>query len=443
MGLKIGLVSLGCSRNLVDSEKLLSDLNRYDCFSIVSLENNPDCVVVNTCGFIDKAKQENIEVILDLIERKKSKKIKNVVIWGCLVERYKDELKKELGLVDGFFGVTEINQLRDFLKKMSLGYSDVKFHKKTKNISLSAKHYGYLKIAEGCNNNCSYCVLPKIKGRFLSRSLSSVTNEARDMILNEKKSEINIIAQDTLYYGMDLYKKKMLAEIIEDISSIDRHFWIRILYANPFHLDDSIIDVIKNNPRVCKYIDVPIQHISDGILKKMKRPISETRTRNLIDRLRREIPEIALRSTVIVGFPGETESDFKKLISFVKSVGFDRLGVFMYSREEGTKAFGFKGQVPQRVKQKRYDAVMSLQKKISTGKNKKMIGDTVEVLIDEVNKSDKYFIGRTYRDAPEVDGCVYVNSKNNKIKAGDFVNVKITGSLEYDLIGEILRNEPS
>ncbi len=415
MKAKIGILSLGCPRNLVDSEALLGRLNLKG-HPIVDIDK-ADIALINTCAFIEEAKKESIEAILDLIELKKEGRLKRVIVHGCLYERYKEALRKELPEVDAFIG------------KISLKSTPNRF-------PITPKHFAYLKICEGCVNACSFCVIPKIKGKFVSLEVDSIL-EAVKNFSRDKISELNIIGQDITGYGVDLKSKEDLASLMRKVARRAKNIhWIRLLYLNPARITDELLNVIKDEPKICKYIDLPIQHINDRILKSMNRRMFRKDIEKIITKIRKVIPGVALRTSVIVGFPGETEQQFEELLDFIKEIKFERLGAFGYSREEGTPAYDFQDQVPEKIKSKRLDLIMLTQQEISTVVNNNLKGKTLEILIDEEDNGS--YLGRTQYDAPEVDGLVYVKS-SRVIKPGDFVKVKINDTLEYDLVGEVVK----
>jgi ribosomal protein S12 methylthiotransferase len=411
---KIGVLSLGCPRNLVDSESILGAL-RLKGYSIVDMDK-AEAAIVNTCAFIEEAKVESIDAILGLVDLKKEGKLKKIIVCGCLAQRYKDKLRKELPEVDAFMGSLSLNHTR-------------------KNYQLTPRHFAYLKICEGCINNCSYCVIPKIKGRFTSLDIDSILAKVETFNKN-RVSELNIVGQDITGYGLDLYGSMKLPELLKKIIKKSPEIgWLRLLYLHPARISDELLTLVKNEPKVCKYIDLPVQHINSRILKLMRRGSSREDILKTIDKIRKAVPGVAIRTSLIVGFPSETEKDFRELLEFIEDVKFDRLGAFIYSREEGTRAYDLKKQVPAQVKKERFDAVMMLQQKISDSVNKKLLGKAVSVLIDE--KDNDFYLGRTQYDAPEVDGMVYVDS-DKPLKAGEFVKVEITDTLEYDLVGKAL-----
>jgi ribosomal protein S12 methylthiotransferase len=409
---RIGILSLGCPRNLVDSEDILGRLFKKD-YEIVDIDK-AQVALVNTCAFIEEAKQESIEAILELIDLKKKGKLKKVIVYGCLSERYKGILSKELSEVDAFVG------------RVALDPGLNRF-------AITPKHYAYLKICEGCVNQCSFCVIPKIKGKLASLPVNSILNKV-EQLSESRIAELNIVGQDITGYGIDLKNginlTKLISKIIKKAKAIN---WVRLLYLNPKRISEDLLKLISEERKICKYIDLPIQHINNRILGLMNRQVSRDEIVKVIDRVRKNIPGVALRTSIITGFPGETDKEFSELLEFIKEVKFERLGAFKYSREEGTKAYSFKGQIPETVKSDRFNQIMSLQQKVSAEVNSKFIGKVLKVLVD--GYENKSYIGRSEFDAPEVDGLVYIKSKR-KLKPGDFVNLKITDTLEYDLVGE-------
>lgn len=411
---KLGILSLGCPRNLVDSEGLIGRLNLKG-YKIVEDITTADVALINTCAFIQDAKLESIDAILDLIELKQQGKIKKIIVYGCLAQRYKDELRKQLPEVDAFVG-------------------SLKLGSEAKRFALTPKHYAYLKICEGCVNNCSYCIIPKIKGKLTSLDERSILDQVKRF--NRKKiSELNIIGQDITGFGMDRSGQSQLTVLLKKIIANTPDInWIRLLYLNPERVTDELLAIIKTQERVCKYIDLPIQHINNRILKRMCRKITEKEIVALIQKIRKVIPGVCLRSSLIVGFPSETDAEFKQLLKFVQDIKFERLGAFIYSREEGTAAYNFNGQISKELKEERFNLIMSAQAAIATDINSKFLGKSIQVLVED--KLDGAYSGRTQYDAPEVDGLVYINSEK-KLKKGEFVKVKITDTLEYDLVGEV------
>ncbi|MBC8436430.1 MAG: 30S ribosomal protein S12 methylthiotransferase RimO [Candidatus Omnitrophica bacterium] len=410
----IGILSLGCPRNLVDSETILGRLSSKG-YSIAENISAAEIGIVNTCAFIEEARRESIDAILDLVELKKEGRLKKIIVCGCLPQRYKSRLKKELPEVDAFMG------------KLSLNHQSWRF-------PITPRHYAYLKICEGCINQCSFCVIPKIKGRLCSLDMDAVISQVKKFNAHEGFSEINIIGQDTSGYGMDLYTRPKLSTLLKEVLKNSPAInWVRLLYLYPGRVTDDLLKLIRDSSRVCRYIDLPIQHINDRILKLMNRNTTRKEIAALVEKIRKFIPGVFLRSSVITGFPSETEKEFKELLDFLREVKFERLGAFSYSREEGTAAYDFKGHLPQELKIERLNRIMSMQQKISQEVNNRFLGRVIDVLIDE-QEGDAY-LGRSEYDAPEVDGSVFVRSKK-RLKPGDFVKVKITDTLEYDLAGE-------
>ena len=407
-------ISLGCPKNLVDSEVMLG-LLKTDEYGVVQNPETADVIVVNTCSFIESSKVESIDTILEMAEYKDTGKCQALVVAGCLPQRYKELLKKELPEVDAFVG------------KISLNQSSQRF-------PITPKHFAYLKICEGCVNNCSFCIIPQIKGKFVSLKVSSILQEVAEFN-RQRLSELNIIGQDISGYGLGLEGKEDLASLIRRVAKIaDKIHWIRLLYLNPSRITDRLLAVIRDEPKVCKYIDIPIQHINSRVLKSMNRRINKNEIVEIITKIRKTIPGVVLRTSIIVGFPGETEKEFNELVQFIKEIKFERLGAFAYSREEGTAAYNFKAQVPERIKSQRLDLIMTTQRDVSKSVNDKLLGKTLEVLVDEEDNNG--YLGRTQHDAPEVDGLVYINSRK-KLLPGDFVKVNINDTLEYDLVGEV------
>jgi ribosomal protein S12 methylthiotransferase len=421
---KIHILTLGCPKNLVDSEILMSKLKNK--FQIVEKPEKADLVVVNTCGFIDSAKQESIEKIFEMVELKEKGKVESVYVMGCLSERYKNELEKEIPEVDKFFGVEKFEEILN-----TLGVPD-KYELLGERELLTPKHYAYLKISEGCDNPCSFCAIPLIRGKHISRPIEEIIKEAKKLAWKGVK-EIIIIAQDTTYYGLDIYGKRKLPELLNRLSEIDGIGWIRLMYTFPAKFPTEVLDIMAQNPKICKYIDIPIQHISDKILKSMRRGITKRKTIELLEKIRESVPEVAIRTSLIVGYPGETEKEFEELLDFVYTFKFDRLGVFTYSQEEGTKAFELGDPVSPEEKERRMALIMNAQHDIIVEKNEKMIGRKFKVLIDR--KERDFYIGRTQWDAPEIDLEVLV--EGNGIKIGNFYEVEIYDIFEYDLIGKV------
>lgn len=427
---RVNVVTMGCSKNLVDSEVLLNQLQRGD-FEVVhdSNETGFDAVFVNTCGFIHDAKQESIDMILDYVDAKKRGDIQKLYVMGCLSERYQNDLVKEIPEVDRYFGKFDLKAMVDELQVNY--YPEYIYERKI----TTPSHFAYLKIAEGCNRSCAFCAIPMMTGRHKSRTIESLVKEARYLAKKGVK-EILLIAQELSYYGIDIYGKNQLPELIEQISQIEGIEWIRLHYLYPTKFPYEILPVMRDNPKVCKYLDMPLQHIANPVLKRMLRHVTREETEALIKRIKEEVPGVILRTTMLVGFPGETEADFEELKEFIKKTKFERLGVFPYSHEEGTYASKkFTDDVPEDVKQARADEIMEIQQQISAELNQQKTGQTFRVIIDR--EEGESYVGRTEYDSPEVDGEVIVSS-GKELRRGDFVTVKITGAEVYDLYGEVV-----
>lgn len=428
---KINIVTLGCSKNVVDSEVLLSQLkaNKIDA-SHENNEKNNNIIVVNTCGFIESAKQESIDTILHYSNLKKKGDIEKLYVTGCLSQRYKDELTKEIPEVDSWFGTFELPAL---LKKLG---ADYKHELLGERFISTPSHFAYLKIAEGCNHPCSFCAIPLMRGNYKSKPEELILSEARHLAKNGVK-ELILIAQDTTYYGTDISGKKQIAQLLAKLAEIEQLDWIRLHYSYPSHFPLDVIDAMKGNDKICKYLDIPLQHISDNMLKAMRRGISKRAIEDLIDKIRQKIPEITLRTTMLVGHPGESQKDFEELLEFIEKTKFSRLGVFTYSHEENTHAFGMNDDISQKIKEQRAEELMEVQQNISFAENQKKEGKTFKVLFDKIE--GEYFVGRTEADSPEVDNEVLVPVKNNYARIGDFAQVKITKADFFDLYGEIVK----
>lgn len=432
--MKVGFVSLGCSKNLVDTEMCIG-IFRKENFEIVNSKEDAEIIVVNTCGFIEPAKEEAINTILEMAKFKEIGNCKYLIVMGCLVERYKKELEKALPEVDLFLSIDEY---KDFWEKVS---NLLKLSNKSKNtldymdrVISTGNTTAYLKIAEGCSNRCTYCAIPYIRGPYISRKFEDILKEAK-MLASKGIKELIVIAQDTTKYGIDLYGKERLAELLKELCKIDGFKWIRFLYAYPESITDELIQVVKENEKICKYFDIPLQHFSDSVLKRMNRKSDSKSIENLINKLRKEIPEVILRTTLMVGFPGETEEDFFELYEFVNRAKFERLGVFKYSKEDGTPASRLKNQIHPKTKQARYKRIMELEKQISKIKLEEKIGNIYEVLIEGKTEDGEYYIGRSYMDIPDEDGVVFIRTKE-KLEMGNWINCKITDVVEYDLLAE-------
>lgn len=423
----INIVTLGCSKNLVDSERLLRQL-QSNHFSISHDANQAsDVVVVNTCGFINDAKQESIDAILNFIKAKKQKLVKKIFVMGCLSERYKSDLADEMQEVDGFYGVDDLAQIVSDLggdyKKELLG----------ERVLTTPSHYAYLKISEGCNRKCSFCAIPLIRGKYISKPIEDLLKEAQNLVAGGVK-EVLLIAQDLTFYGIDLYKESRLTDLIDRLSMIPGLEWIRLHYTYPIHFSDELLALINDRPNICKYVDIPLQHVSDHILKSMKRGVTGEAQRALVKHIKQSVPNVAVRTTMIVGYPGETETDFKELKAFIKEMKFDRLGVFTYSAEEDTSAFKLTDDVPEEIKTQRMQELMEIQEEISLALNEQKIGKVFKVLIDD--REGDYFIGRTEFDSPEVDNEVLIPA-GASLKPGNFYTVRITSASAFDLYAEL------
>lgn len=424
---KISVITLGCSKNTVDSERLMSQL-KLNHFDLVDNSEAADSIVINTCGFIDAAKEESINTILSAIELKKKGKIKKVVVAGCLSERYVDDLRKEIPEVDAYFGTEAYEEIVE-----EFG-GDLRYELLGERVITTPKHFAYLKISEGCDNPCSFCAIPLMRGKHKTKPLDELLAEAESLAKQGVK-ELIIIGQDTTDYGIEIYGKRNLAELLKRLSEIEGIEWIRLLYVYPSHVPDDLIDEIANNPKICKYIDIPLQHISDNVLKSMRRGITKRRTLELLNILKERIPNLTLRTTFIVGYPNETEKEFQELCEFIREVKFDRVGVFNYSIEENTPSYILGDPFSSEEKEERKAILMDIQKDISEQKNRALEGKTLKVIIDR--KEGSYFVGRTERDAPEVDGEVLIIAEKETIKIGEFYNIVIYDSNEYDLFGNI------
>ncbi len=427
---KINIITLGCSKNLVDSEVLLSQLKGNDMEATHESEkDDANIIVINTCGFIDNAKQESIDTILQYVDEKEAGRIDKLYVTGCLSHRYKDELENEIPQVDAYFGTLELPNL---LKTLG---ADYKHELIGERLTTTPQHFAYLKISEGCNRPCSFCAIPLMRGKHVSKSIEQVVTEAQNLAKNGTK-ELMLIAQDSTYYGIDLYGERKLKELLEALSEVEGIEWIRLHYAYPSQFPSEILPVMASKQTICKYLDMPVQHISDNVLKKMRRGITKRKTYEVLNEIKEKVQGISLRTTLLVGHPGETEEDFEELKQFVKDFQFDRLGVFTYSHEENTHAHSFEDDVPEHIKKTRAAEIMAIQEEISLEKNKLKVGTTLKVLFDR--KEGEYFIGRTEADSPEVDNEVLVEAKNQYVKIGDFANVLITSAESFDLMGTVV-----
>jgi ribosomal protein S12 methylthiotransferase len=442
--INIAFISLGCDKNSVDSEVMLGLLSKAG-YNIISDEAKADVIIVNTCCFIQSAIEESIENILEVSEYKKTGNCKAIIVTGCMAERYKEEMFNEMPEVDAILGTTTYEKIVETIEQVLKGkkiheFNDIDYKTDEVNsqtrILTTAGYYGYLKIAEGCNNFCTYCIIPKVRGKYRSRSVESLVEEA-NMLVNQGVKELIIVAQDTTQYGIDLYGKKQLPELLKKLAAIEDLEWIRLLYCYPEQITDELIDTIANEPKICKYLDMPIQHANDNILKKMARRSSQSQIREVIAKLREKAPEIALRTTLITGFPGETDAEFNDMLDFIKDVEFDRLGVFTYSQEEGTPASKYENQIDEEIKLERKEIILEAQKFISAKKCEQSIGKTFKVLVEGKLPEDNIYCGRTYKDSPDIDGLVFIHSEEELI-SGDFVSVKINEAYDYDLVGVIV-----
>ena len=440
--MKILFVSLGCDKNLVDSEVMLG-LLREKQYEITDDEQKADVIVVNTCCFINDAKEESITTILEMAELKKNGNLKALIVTGCLAQRYKDEIRKEIPEVVAVLGTNSYEDICDAVEEALQGkvteeYKDLNYLPlvDTKRINTTGGYFSYLKIAEGCDKHCTYCIIPEIRGDYRSVPMEKLLKEATQLAENGVE-ELILVAQETTMYGKDIYGKKSLPILLRKLCEISGIKWIRILYCYPEEITDELIQVIKEEPKICKYLDMPIQHGADGILKRMGRRTNKAELISIVEKLRKEIPEICLRTTLISGFPGETQEQHEELLEFVKKLRFDRLGVFTYSPEEGTPAANFPDQIPEEVKEQRRNEIMEMQQKIAFETAEERLYQKVEVLIEGKLPDENVFIGRTYRDAPNVDGYIFVNC-SHELMSGEMVTVQVTDAKEYDLIGEVV-----
>ena len=441
--MKILFVSLGCDKNLVDTENMLGILKNKG-FEFTDDEWEADIIAINTCCFIGDAKHESINTILEMAEHKKDARCKVLVVAGCLAHRYQDEIIKEIPEVDAFVGTSSYDKIADMINSVLEEKGISNFVEDANRMPMveadrivtTPGYYEYLKIAEGCDKHCTYCVIPKVRGSFRSFPIEYLVNQTKKLVEGGVK-EIILVAQETTLYGVDLYGKKSLPKLLHNLGLIEGLEWIRTLYCYPEEINDELIEAIKNEPKVCHYLDMPIQHASDNILKRMGRRTSKQELTDIVAKLRREIPDIALRTTLITGFPGETDVDHEEVMQFIDECEFDRLGVFTYSREEDTVAAQMPDQIDEEIKEKYRDELMQLQQEISADRSAAMIGRIVRVMIEGFIPEDNTYVGRSYKDAPNVDGLVFVEC-DRELMSGDFIDVKITGSTEYDLIGTIV-----
>ena len=440
--MKLLFISLGCDKNLVDSEHMLGMLEEKG-YTFTDEETEAEVIVINTCCFINDAKEESINTILEMAEYRKSGSCKALIVTGCLAERYRQEILKEIEEVDAVIGTTAYDSLPEILEQVFQGKKELKTEDLNRLVRTKAKrqlttggHYAHLKIAEGCDKHCTYCIIPRIRGSYRSVPMEQLLEEARELAEQGVK-ELILVAQETTLYGMDLYGEKRLPKLLKELCQIRGLRWIRVQYCYPEEITEELIKVLKEEPKLCHYLDLPIQHASDGILKRMGRRTTRADLEQIIARLRDAIPDICLRTTLITGFPGETQEDHEELMAFVDTCEFVRLGVFTYSQEEDTPAAQMPDQIPEEVKESRQAELMELQQEIAFDKAESMVGRELEVMIEGQVAGENAYIGRTYRDAPDVDGYIFINTEETLI-SGDFARVRVTGALEYDLIGELI-----
>ncbi len=440
--MKLLFISLGCDKNLVDSEHMLGMLEEKG-YTFTDEETEAEVIVINTCCFINDAKEESINTILEMAEYRKSGPCKALIVTGCLAERYRQEILKEIEEVDAVIGTTAYDALPEILEQVFQGKKELKTEELNRLVRTKAKrqlttggHYAHLKIAEGCDKHCTYCIIPRIRGSYRSVPMEQLLEEAKELAEQGVK-ELILVAQETTLYGMDLYGEKRLPKLLKELCQIRGLRWIRVQYCYPEEITEELIKVLKEEPKLCHYLDLPIQHASDRILKRMGRRTTRKDLEQIIARLREAIPDICLRTTLIAGFPGETQEDHEELMAFVDTCEFDRLGVFTYSREEDTPAAQMPDQIPEEVKENRQAELMELQQEIAFDKAESMVGRELEVMIEGQVAGENAYIGRTYRDAPDVDGYIFINTEETLI-SGDFARVRVTGALEYDLIGELI-----
>ena len=444
--MKLALISLGCSKNLVDSEHYLGILSKRKGMELTSELSEADIVIVNTCGFIGDAKEESIETILEVSEFKETGNLKKLIVAGCLAQKYSEEILKELSEVDAVIGTGDIDKIEKVVdeileNKKVVETKNMTFlaNANTERVLTTASHTAYLKISEGCNRACTYCIIPQMRGRLRSRSIEDIVEEAKRLVASGVR-EINLLAQETTEYGIDLYGDKKLAALMKELCKIEGLKWLRTYYMHPEYVTDELIEVMKSEEKICKYFDVPIQHVSDNILRNMARAKGGEQVKDVLNRIRKAIPEATIRTTLIVGFPGETEKNFQELMDYVREFEFDYAGVFKYSREEDTVAYNLPNQVPEEIKEKRYAELVNLQSEIAERKNRRLLGEEIEVMIDGVSSESEYLLeGRTRGQALEIDGKVLTT--DGTAKPGEIVKVKFEQNFEYDFVGPIVENE--
>lgn len=444
--MKLALISLGCSKNLVDSEHYLGILSKRKGMELTSELSEADIVIVNTCGFIGDAKEESIETILEVSEFKETGNLKKLIVAGCLAQKYSEEILKELPEVDAVIGTGDIDKIEKVVdeileNKKVVETKNMTFlaNANTERVLTTASHTAYLKISEGCNRACTYCIIPQMRGRLRSRSIEDIVEEAKRLVASGVR-EINLLAQETTEYGIDLYGDKKLAALMKELCKIEGLKWLRTYYMHPEYVTDELIEVMKSEEKICKYFDVPIQHVSDNILRNMARAKGGEQVKDVLNRIRKAIPEATIRTTLIVGFPGETEKNFQELMDYVREFEFDYAGVFKYSREEDTVAYNLPNQVPEEIKEKRYAELVNLQSEVAERKNRRLLGEEIEVMIDGVSSESEYLLeGRTRGQALEIDGKVLTT--DGTAKPGEIVKVKFEQNFEYDFVGPIVENE--
>lgn len=444
--MKLALISLGCSKNLVDSEHYLGILSKRKGMELTSEIPEADIVIVNTCGFIGDAKEESIQTILEVSEFKETGNLKKIIVAGCLAQKYSEEILKELPEVDAVIGTGDVDKIEKVVDEILAGKKAVETknmtflaNANTDRVLTTAPHTAYLKISEGCNRACTYCIIPQMRGRLRSRSIEDIVEEAKRLVASGVR-EINLLAQETTEYGIDLYGDKKLAALMKELCKIEELKWLRTYYMHPEYVTDELIEVMKSEDKICKYFDVPIQHVSDNILRNMARAKNGEQVKSVLNRIRKAIPDATIRTTLIVGFPGETEENFQELKEYVKEFEFDYAGVFKYSREEDTVAYNLPDQVPEEIKERRYAELVNLQSEIAERKNRRFLGQEIEVMIDGVSSESEYLLeGRTRGQALEIDGKVLTT--DGTARPGEIVKVKVEQNFEYDFVGPIVENE--
>lgn len=444
--MKLALISLGCSKNLVDSEHYLGILSKRKGMELTSEIPEADIVIVNTCGFIGDAKEESIQTILEVSEFKETGNLKKIIVAGCLAQKYSEEILKELPEVDAVIGTGDVDKIEKVVDEILAGKKAVETknmtflaNANTDRVLTTAPHTAYLKISEGCNRACTYCIIPQMRGRLRSRSIEDIVEEAKKLVASGVR-EINLLAQETTEYGIDLYGDKKLAALMKELCKIEGLKWLRTYYMHPEYVTDELIEVMKSEDKICKYFDVPIQHVSDNILRNMARAKNGEQVKSVLNRIRKAIPDATIRTTLIVGFPGETEENFQELKEYVREFEFDYAGVFKYSREEDTVAYNLPDQVPEEIKDRRYAELVNLQSEIAERKNRRFLGQEIEVMIDGVSSESEYLLeGRTRGQALEIDGKVLTT--DGTARPGEIVKVKVEQNFEYDFVGPIVENE--